>query len=188
MCACRGWCARFPRSCLPLSPTAPPPYACLCWMVCLPSRGLVFQLVSLLVSLCGGWFHFACSPDSILLARGFSCFVILMWVTLFLETCLESTHCLGSTVVQLRNIEFHVFYRAQFQRCLTHVGQFRCSYIQNSAIWANLADSMRHAETCTLIAISVFLGFDGGSCATMKIPWQIPLHRTKLHMLSPTCI
>ena len=64
----------FPRSCPPLS-----------WMVYLPFRSLVslvsqlvFLLVpaclpaysiSLLVSLCGGWSHFAFSPGNILLVR-----------------------------------------------------------------------------------------------------------------------
>ena len=131
MCACVAWCVRlcgvlsplvshrlpmcvglldgvsvsaFRRSYLPLSPIVSP-LVCLCWMTCLPSRGLVSpclplspivspclplslivsptcepsrglvsqlvfllvsqlvsQLVSLLASLCGGWSHFAFFP------------------------------------------------------------------------------------------------------------------------------
>ena len=111
-----GGLVAFPTSCLPLPPL---PHVCLCWMACpasgrcLPSSpmviarvclcwivhplsqglvSLVSQLVSLLVSLCGGWPHF-CPPPKQCIARSFQCF--LMCLTLFLKTCLESTHCFG---------------------------------------------------------------------------------------------
>ena len=112
MCACVGWYLRLgwcdhllSTPSLPLCPHCLwlcPPHVCLCCMVCLPSQGLVSlvsivslvsQLVSLLVSLCGGWSQFAFSPNCVLsdvLNAFLRSALVLGGVSAFPSSCLPS--------------------------------------------------------------------------------------------------
>ena len=133
--------------CLPLSPLVSHcPHVCLCWMVCTPSRGLVFPsllyaiiyciatgvLVIVLLCLCLGWFCRP-SPGSLPLCPSLFPFVAGGFISIFPQTVSNSVlllvvnafSCISSCYSQdFCSSGIHLFgaYSGVMQYLLRHAG------------------------------------------------------------------